>query len=35
MAIFNSAPPTEFDSAPGPEQTRGGQKTILYLEKEG
>ena len=32
---FFSAPPAEFDSAPGAEQTTGGQKTLLYLEKEG
>ena len=36
-AEFNSAPPAEFDSTPGAELTRGGggQKTLLYLEKEG
>ena len=32
---FFSAPPAEFDSAPGAEQTRVGQKTLSYLEKEG
>ena len=32
-----SAPPAEFDFAPMAELTRGGggQKTLLYLEKEG
>ena len=34
--VFFSAPPAEFNSAPGAEQTKGGgQKTLLYLEKEG
>ena len=32
---YFSAPPAEFNSAPGAEQTRRGQKTLLYLEKEG
>ena len=34
---FNSTTPAEFDSALGAELTRGGggQKTLLYLEKEG
>ena len=38
-AEFTSAPPAEFDFSPGAELTkeRGGrgQKTLLYLEKEG
>ena len=35
--VFVSAPPAEFDSAPGAEHTRGGQKiqkVILYFKKQ-
>ena len=28
--VFVSAPPADFDSAPGAEQTRGGQKTFVH-----
>ena len=34
-AEYDSAPSAEFNSAPRAEQTIGGQKTLLYLEKEG